>query len=179
MDAKSALGGTIPITLLLLLSGCASGTLLSTQSLADLDPGHGTYNLILYGGQNARDLQSIAILDRSGDPYTILPYGATFTYRIIENLSASEAMERGEGFINDLYAYRTTERREIHGPDHTVIGYELRPLFMPITTGRLGDLLDTSYLLQADNQVLVYVGFKNGYQDPLEFPGPGSLWGDR
>lgn len=179
MNSKRVLRRAIPLTLLFLLSGCAGGTLLSTQSLVDLEPGPGTYNLILFGGQNARDLRSIAILDRTDDPYTILPYGAAFNYRLIEKLTASEAMERGGQFINDLYAYRATERREIHGPDQTVIGYELRPLFMPLTTGRLGDLLDTSYLLQPDNRVLVYVGFKEGYHDPLEFPGPGSPWGGR
>jgi hypothetical protein len=174
MKMKSTIFHSIAVTALLLLTGCVSGTLLSTQSHSGLTPGQGTYNLILYGHQNARDVRSVAILDRTDDQYTILPFGATFNYRIIKNLSAAEARERGEQFLNEIYAYRATEQREIYGPDHTVIGYELRPLFMPFTTGLLGDVLDTSYVLQPENRVMVYVGYKGGHQDPLDSDGDSS-----
>ncbi len=177
MKTNRTLHLTITVALLLLLGGCASGTLLSSRSLAGLETSPGAYNLILYGGQNARDFRSIVILDRVGDPYTILPFGAAFNYRIIDNLTAAEAMARGERFINDLAEYRTMERREIYAPDKTVIGYELRPLYMPLSTGLLGDLLDTSYLLQAENRVLVYVNFKKSYHDPLTSPANDSSWG--
>ena len=151
----------IPVCALLLLSGCASGVLLSTHSQPGLTPNPGTYNLILYGGQNARDFRSIAILDRNDDPYTILPYGAEFNYRIIAGLSADEAMEGGERFIKSLVPYWTTEKREILGPDNSVIGYELRPFFMPFSTGILGDILDTSYLLgPEENRVTVRISLK-------------------
>jgi len=160
--------GVMPATVLLLLSGCVSGTMLSSQSVTEIDTNHGTYTLILYGGQNAHDLSSIAVLDRTDDAYTILPYGAAFNYRIVENLSAADAMERGDSFLHNLSSYRATEKRAIYTPDHTVIGYEMRPLFMPLDTGLLGDILDTSYVLQTDNQVMVYVGFRGGYQNQLD-----------
>ena len=177
MKTNSTLHLTIAIALLLLLGGCTSGTLLSTQSLVGLDTSHGTYNLILYGGQNARDFKSLAILDRVDDQYTILPFGAAFNYRVIKNLSAAEAMESGERFINDLAEYRATDKREILAPDHTVIGYELRPLFLPLATGLLGDILNTSYVLQEKNQVMVYVSFKGRYQDPLDSTANDYIWG--
>ena len=177
MKTNTTLHLTISVALLLLLGGCASGTLLSSQSLVGHDTSPGTYNLILYGGQNARDFKSIAILDRVDDPYTILPFGAAFNYRIIENLSAVEAMESGERFINDLAEYRATDKREILAPDHTVIGYELRPLFLPLATGLLGDILDTSYVLEEENRVMVYVGFKARYQDPLDPTSNDFIWG--
>jgi hypothetical protein len=154
----------------LLQNGCTSGILLSSRPIAARDTGRGSYNLILYGGQNPRAADSVAILDRTDDPYTILPYGAAFNYRIIDNLSADEAIKRGRAFISDLTSYRATEIREIDGPKHTVIGYELRPLFMPLETGRLGDFVDTSYVLQEKNQVRVYVGFRGGYSNPLDSP---------
>jgi len=178
MNAKNTLRNAAAVSLLLLLSGCTSGTLLSSQTIADLDAGRGTVTLILYGGQNAHDLRTIAIIDRSDDPYSLLPYGAAFNYRIIENLSMTDALERGERFINDLYSYRATEKRAIHAPDHTVIGHELRPLFMPLDTGLLGNVLDISYVLQADdNRVTVFVEFKSGFQDPQDATEPFFIWG--
>lgn len=158
----------IALASLLLLGGCASGTLLPSRAVANLDTGHGTYTLILAGGQNFHDLNAVAILDRSDDPYTILPFGEAFNTRLIPNLSAAEAMERGEAFLANLASYRTTEKREIIGPDHTVIGYELRPLFMPMDTGLLGDIVDTAYVFAAENRVTVYVGYRAGYQDPRD-----------
>lgn len=168
MNTNSTLLLTIPVTLLFFLNGCIDGTRLSTQSVADLNTSRGTYNLILYGGHNAHDLQSVAILDRTDDPHTILPFGASFKYRIIENLSTADALARGERFLNDLIAYRGTEKREIRGPDQTVLGYELRPLFMPLATGLLGDILDSSYVLQEENRVVVYISFRGHYQDPMD-----------
>lgn len=167
----------IPLTALLFLSGCTSGTILSTQSPTGLDQIGGTYDLILYGGQNARDLRSIAILDRTEDPYTILPYGAAFNYRIIEKISAVDALESGERFLYDLAEYRAMEKREIYSPNHTVIGYELRPIFMPLTTGFLGDILDTSYVLQPENRVTVYVDFKGNAQNQMDFNDKNAPWG--
>jgi hypothetical protein len=161
----------IPVALLLLQGGCVSGTRLTSQSIAALDMDRGSYNLILYGGQNYRDLASVAILDRTDDAYTILPYGATFKYHIIENLSADKAVERGSLLINDLHTYKSTETRAIYGPNNTIIGYELRPLFWPLDTGHFGDIVNTSYVLQAENQVTVYVGFKGNIQDPLDSHG--------
>lgn len=175
MKTNNTLRLAIPVLLLLLLSGCLSGTRLSSRSVADLDTSRGTYNLILYGGHNTHALRTIAILDRSDDPYTIVPYGASFNYRIKENLSAAEARESGEQLLRTLVAYRATEEREILGPDNTVIGYELRPLFMPITTGIHSDILDTSYFLQADNRVMVYVDFRGHYQDPMDYGGGDLL----
>ena len=71
MKTTSARLKAIAVALSLLVGGCASGPLLSTHPLAGLDLGRGPYRLIQYGGQNARDLRSIAILDRSDDAYTI------------------------------------------------------------------------------------------------------------
>lgn len=152
-------------------SGCTSGTLLLSHSIPSLDARRGTYDLILYSGQNFQDPRSVAILDRTDDPYTIVPYGAPFHYRTIEGLSAADALKNGERFVHRLYAFRATEKREILGPDHTVIGYELRPLFMPLDTGYMGDIVDTSYLLRSGDRVMAYVGLKGSCQNQRESDG--------
>jgi hypothetical protein len=151
---------SIPVSLLLFIGSCTSGTLLSPHTLNRPEPVRGTYNLILYGGRNAHDLRTVAILDRNDDQYTIHPFGAAFNYRIIKDLPAAEAMERGNEFVSRIISYQATEKHEIYGPDHTVIGYELRPLLMPFTSGWLGDPLYTSYLVNGNNQITVYVGYK-------------------
>lgn len=174
---RNAHSSLIFITLFFTLSGCTSGTFLSTRPLTDRETVHGAYNLIMYSGQNAQDLRSIAILDRADDSYTIVPYGAAFTYRVLNNLPAPEAMETGVRFLNDLYSFRATDSQIIYAPDQTIIGYELTPLFMPIYTGLLGDILDTSYFLQAENKVVVYVDFKTAYQSPQNAHNSSFLWG--
>lgn len=159
------------------LSGCVSGTLLATHTLAGHEPAKGGYTLILQGGQSARDLRTVAILDRDDDPYTIMPFGAAFNYRVVGRLPAGEAMATGERFLNDLISYRSMARREILGPDRTVIGYELRPLFMPFATGLSGDPLQTSYLLRADGQVTVYVDLKRPFHTLMDADDHGMYWG--
>jgi len=150
----------------IVLTGCASGTMLSTQALQEGHaPSDGTYTLILYGGQNVYDYETIAILDRSDDPYTILPFGAPFHYRVIREVSAADALRQGDSLMNDLNGYQAMERRGISGPDKTLIGYELRPLFAPLFTGRHSDALTTSYLLGADNSITVYVSLKDSVMD--------------
>ncbi|MBA3015851.1 MAG: hypothetical protein KKD63_00305 [Proteobacteria bacterium] len=148
------------VIILLFLSGCAPGILLRTRMLKTIGPDPGSYDLILYGGQNPHDFRTVAILDRTDDQYAIIPFGAAFNYRIIKGLPAAEALEMGSRFISDITAFRAEEMREIYGPKNIVIGYELRPVYMPLTTGWLGDILITSYHLIEKGHVTVYVSFR-------------------
>lgn len=157
-------------TCLLLLNSCTHGTILSTHTTKDIKQVRGKYDLILYGGQNPHDFRTVAILDRTDDRYAIYPYGATFNYRIIKNLTPEEAQRLGNEFIRRITEYRATEKYEIFGPGHTVIGYELRPIYMPLAAGWLGDLLSTSYFLSGDDLVTVYISVKGEYSNREEFP---------
>ena len=59
----------------------------------------GTFTLILYGGNYYDDLETMAILDREGDGYTLDLYVSDFDYRVIKGVPAKEALAKAEKFI--------------------------------------------------------------------------------
>lgn len=169
MNMKNAILVPLAVSLLLFLSGCVSGTLLTTHSVAmQNQPEKGPYTLILYGGQNPYDFASVAILDREDDQYRIQPYGSSFNYRTFEGVAGADAIERGNRFLANLSNYRRTELREIFGPGNAVIGYEMRPIFLAVNTGGFGDILDTMYVLKKNNLVMAYISLTSWFTDPLD-----------
>jgi len=158
MNTLACIRFALAASLLLTLTACASGTLLPTDYLHShqIDD-KGTFDLILYGGRNVHDLKTVAILDRDGDPYTIVPFGAEYFSRRLDNLPLPEAFSKGEQFIANSLYYSTTEIKVIKGPDGSIIGYELRPLYMSLYVGGTGDVLSTAYLLKKDNTVVAYI----------------------
>lgn len=103
------------------------------------------YDVIYYGGRYQDDLETIAILDKAGDPYTIVPRAPKFNYRVEKNVPgkiAAEAATRWVASFNPAFA--GTMVSSISGPDGSIIGYEVRPLYQPFTYG-LTDVFITSY----------------------------------
>ena len=138
---------------------CAGGKALSTDYVKPPVEAEGTFALIYYGGKNVHDLETVAILDKEEDGYQIKPYSPEFDYKIINNVEAGTAFEKGEGFLQHLNLIHSSETRAIKGPAGEIIGYEIRPLFMSAhfyTT----DPLQTTYVLMPDNVVRVYVSHK-------------------
>ncbi len=178
MNTKNAILVPFAVSFLLFLSGCVSGTLLTTHSVAMQDqPGKGTFTLILYGGQNPYDFASVAILDREDDQYRIQPFGSSFNYRTFEGVAGADAIERGNQFLANLMYYRRTELREIFGPGNTVIGYEMRPIFFPMNTGGFSDILDTMYVLKQNNLIMAYISLTSWFEDPLDNRSDSFRWG--
>ncbi len=176
MNTFSHLKFSIATIMLLALTACAAGNLLNTRYVKDLGAESGTFRLILYGGKNTHDYETVAILDRENDPYTIVPFGEDYSYRLVEHVSMAEAVRQGQQFIGNTNFYRTMESKSIIGPDGSVIGYELRPLYMSLFVGGTGDVLSTSYLLKEGNTVVAYIHLD--YQFQHLFDGrPGVQWG--
>ena len=42
----------------------------------------GVFTLILYGARDINDIETLAILDREGDQYTLEPYAPAFDYKV-------------------------------------------------------------------------------------------------
>lgn len=138
-----------------LLSACATGKTLHTEP-ARVDEG-ASYDVIYYGGRYKDDLETIAILDKAGDPYTIEPYAPNFNYRIEKNVpgkAAYEAALRWDAGFNP--AFNGTVVRSILGPDGSVIGYEIRPIYQAFTYG-LSDVLITTYYEQKDGIIRAWI----------------------
>lgn len=115
----------------------------------------GTYTLILYGGRYSSDIETIAILDREGDGYTIEPYAPGFDYTVTKGLSAKEALAAAAQFIRLHASYHRSQLARILDDRGSIVGFELRPLYMPLTFGVI-DVLDVDYSLK-DGKVTVYI----------------------
>jgi len=127
-----------------------------TTEKAKIDDVSGTFTLILYGGRFADDLETIAILDFEGDQYTFEPYAPEFDYRIKKGVQAKKAIEEVEKFVSFHNAFWRSQLSRIIDNKGNTIGYELRPLYLPVTYG-ISDLLEVHYWLEEDNKVKVTI----------------------
>ncbi|MBI5204023.1 MAG: hypothetical protein HZA11_03805 [Nitrospirae bacterium] len=107
----------------------------------------GVFTLILYGGRHSSDIETIAVFDLEGDRYTFEPYAPEFDYRIKKGLSVKEALHDAETFISRHRSFRSAQLRRIMDRKGKTIGYELRPLYLPLDFG-VSDVLDVTYWLR-------------------------------
>ncbi len=136
---------------LVLFQGCAGGKNLRTAPVMDGEM-QGTYTLILYGGNYADDLETVAVLDKEGDRYTFEVFAPSFSYRIIRGQTAEHALPAAEQFISRHPSYNRGQMRAILDERSLVIGYEVRPLYLPVTFG-MDDILDVDYVLRGDKVI--------------------------
>ncbi len=141
----------------LTLLACAPGKALRADSAFSGDV-QGTYTLILYGSNYADDLETAAFLDKEGDSYTLEPYAPDFAFRARKGLTADRALREAREFIRSHAEFYREQIRSIRDEKGEIIGYELRPLYLPITFGT-DDVLDIDYW-QKENRVLVFVKLK-------------------
>jgi hypothetical protein len=155
------LGMSLPVWLLLLsfpfLQACMSGTALRTDAAKGGDM-QGSYTVIFYGGNFSDDLETVAFLDKEGDGYVIEPFAPDFAYKIKKGLPADEALHEADAFIRWHSAFHKEQFSSIMDEKGIIMGYELRPLYLPITYGT-DDVLDINYRLQRD-KVIAYVRLK-------------------
>jgi hypothetical protein len=131
----------------------------------------GIFTLILYGGNYYDDLETMAILDREGDQYTLDLYKPDFDYRVIKDLPAKEALAKAEKFIRFNPSFWHSQLSKILDNKGDVIAYELRPLYYPITYGS-SDVLDVHYWTKEGGRVKITVRLITSVER-LRFPGGG------
>jgi len=142
---------------LLQLQACATGKALRTDVASSGDV-QGAYTLILYGGNYGDDLETAAFLDKEGDRYTLEPYAPDFVFRTRKGLPAERALREAGEFIRSHPDFHTEQFRSIRDEKGEIVGYEIRPLYLPITFGT-DDVLDVHYWLKED-RVLIFVKLK-------------------
>jgi hypothetical protein len=157
----------------LLAAGCA-GTL-RTSNMKSTEPIRGTFDLILYGGNHLQDLETTAILDVAGDPYTIVPRAPEFDYRVMKGLDAVEAIERARAFDLHNPAATAVLPMRVQTAQGTVVAYELRPLYQPFA---FEDVLRVSYWESGDGIIRVSVHLKPQVEDMLHSGGGFHIFGD-
>ena len=143
---------------LTVLVGCAaSGKRIRTGSLRTAGIS-GSFTLILYGGNYSDDLETVAFLDREGDDYTFDIFAPEFNYRIFKGVSAVEGIKRAEEFVAGHSSFHQFKVSRILDEESQVIGYEVRPLYLPFTYGT-DDVLDVWYAAK-ENKIVITIRLK-------------------
>lgn len=151
------LSAAAALCLLMLLQSCTGGTSLRTEAAGQGDL-RGSYTLILFGGNFSDDLETVALLDRDDDGYRIEPYAPDFRYRTKKGIPADRALKEAEDFISLHPSFAKAQLKSIRDNGGNIIGYEYRPLYIPLEHGT-DDLMDIDYLLQGD-RVLAHIRLK-------------------
>lgn len=107
----------------------------------------GTYRLILYGAGHRNDMETVAILDKEDDIYTIDPHAPPERYRTKKNVSAQQALEEAKNFISWHHLFQSYQIRKVMDERGTAIAYEMRPLYRPETFG-VDDVIETTYTVK-------------------------------
>ncbi len=138
--------------------GCAAtGKRIHTESPGGGDIS-GVYTLILYGGNYLDDLETAAFLDREGDAYKFGIFAPDFNYRTLKGLTGAEGLKRAEEFVSRNSSFHQVRLSSIVDDKSQVIGYEVRPLYLPFAYGT-DDVLDIWYAKKG-NKVEVTVRLK-------------------
>ncbi len=130
----------------LLIKTYVGGKSLITKS-AETSEITGTYRLILYGASHRNDMETVAILDKEDDLYTIDPHAPSHRYSTKKKLSAKEALEEAKGFISWHHLFQSYQLRKVMDERGTAIAYEMRPLYRPEAFG-VDDVIETNYTLK-------------------------------
>jgi hypothetical protein len=152
MNGIKAVMGIAVLAGILCLQACTHGRSLRTDSARGGNI-QGSYTLILFGGNYADDLETVAILDKEGDRYTFEPYAPEFKYKIIKGQTPDHALPAAEQFIKGHPSFHGQRLQAVLDEDGTVIGYELRPLYLPLSYG-VEDVLDIYYTKKGDKVVV-------------------------
>jgi hypothetical protein len=161
------------LMIVLLLKASASfaiETPLKTES-ANPSKVKGTFTLLLYGGNYYDDMETMALLDREGDGYALDLFVPDFDYSVKKGLPAKEALKKAEKFISFHPSFWRSQLSRIIDREGNIIGYELRPLYYPITYGA-SDILDVHYWMKEGGRVKVTVRLISSVER-LRFPGGG------
>lgn len=138
-----------------------------TVEIADVEGITGTFVVILFGSRHSNDLETIAFLDLEGDEYTFQPYAPDFDFKVKKHLSAKDALHDAGSFVSWHPAFwRFIVSKVIDGKG-SVIGYEVRPFYKPLTFG-LSDVLDVFYSLRKNNEVRIHIKLKPRIERQLQ-----------
>lgn len=141
------------ISILIITKNLGRGKLLKTVP-AEIANVTDKFTLILYGAEHSNDVETVAILDKEGDRYTFEPFAPKFKYAVKRGLPAKEALEEAGKFISWHNSFHQSQLRGIIDENGNVLGYELRPLYLPFTFG-IDDIMDIDYRMRADKIAVI------------------------
>lgn len=121
---------------------------------AKADEVKGTFNVILYGARYLNDLETIAFLYPQGSQYPIEPFAPEGDYIVKRGMQAKDALKEAEGFVSGNPDFRSSQLSRIVDDKGNVLGYEVRPLYMPFVYG-VFDVLDVGYGIKGGKVIVI------------------------
>lgn len=143
-----------------------------TEVMKDQKIMPGKYTLILYGAMHGEDLETIALLDYEGDEITFEPYALQYNYEIKMHLGSDEALAEAGKFIKWYPSYIRSQLSVIRDRDGRVLGYEVRPIYLAVSTYGFSDVLRVHYYL-TDKKVKVYISLDPSLERAIQGDGDG------
>ncbi|MEK6678113.1 MAG: hypothetical protein AABY39_01730 [Nitrospirota bacterium] len=137
---------------------------LKTKEATDSDV-KGMFTLILYGYSHAKDVETIAILDKEGDQFIFEPYAREFNYKTKKGVPAEEALDEARRFVSQPISFYRAQLSSILNNKGKTIGYEIRPLYQPFVYGT-PDLLDVGYI-QKNGKIVAIIKLKSWVEKRL------------
>jgi hypothetical protein len=152
---KSVFRMTLILVFAVLMQACMAGKQLRTSE-ADRAEVKGTYTLLLYGCHYPAQIQDVAILVDEGSKYPVEIYDIDSSYTVKKGVPAEQALIEADRFVRcSMNKIWQTQMRKILDDSGGLIGYEVKPLYMPLEFGT-PDLIMVSYSLQKGT-VRVYI----------------------
>ncbi|MGE5172289.1 MAG: hypothetical protein ACM3MD_00515 [Betaproteobacteria bacterium] len=161
--------GAMLLMLGAILTACVPGKQLITRP-ADPAEVKGTYTLLLYGCHYPADIKNVAILIDEGSRYPLEIYDLDTSYKVKKGVPAQQALSEADSFVR-CSTHRIWQTHLLRIPDDGggTIGYEIRPLYLPLEFG-LPDVLRVSYALK-DGMVRAYIRLDPNVEKELEESG--------
>ena len=161
-----------PVTLILFstsLTACLPGMRLMPSPAKPTDV-TGTYTLLLYGCHYPSDVKNAAFLVEEGSKYPLEIFDLDTSYKTIKGLTAQQALTKAETFLRcSTYSVWQTQLSRIPDGSGGIIGYEMRPLYIPYQLGQV-DVLNISYSLKGE-KVITYIRLDRDIERDLESSG--------
>jgi hypothetical protein len=150
---------TIKLAALLLISitlqACMSGMQMRTES-ADPKLVPGTYTLLLYGCHYPDQIDNVAILVDENSKYPLEIYDINTSYTTKKDIIAQQALTQADAFVRcSTHKLWQTRVAKILDDSGGTLGYEVRPLYMPLEFG-VPDVMLISYSLK-NGKVRAYI----------------------
>jgi ribosomal protein L31E len=133
--------------------------------LADPSEIKGTYTVILYGDAQYEGLETTAFLDFEGDDYTLEPYAPEFQYKTENGLQAAEAIKKAEKFVSRHQDFSRFQWAKILNNNGKTIGYELKPLYHPLSYG-MSDVTIVTYY-QKNGKIEIRIRLESSIEQQL------------
>jgi len=169
ISSKKVFSAAVFLVLSAALSSCMTGVQLTT-SAADPAAVTGTYTLLLYGCHYPDDAQNVVFLVSDSSKYPLEIFDLDTSYKVKANVPAQQALSEANSFLK-CTTYRLLQTRLESIPDGSggIIGYEVRPLYLPWEFGKF-DIMLISYSLRKD-AVRVYIKLDPDVEEAIEASG--------